>query len=170
MQIWIHLQVWVFLSSDPSREVLDFCSDWEMLSLWYRKKTSFASVLVSFLYCCILFSLTLFMFAFIRYLFQTFSVCLPHILPGEPLPPMMFPWWLVRSGAKVSSLAGVLLCFWPCAILWQFGMGRKVQHSADAKGFSCPDSRSAMLIYTNWKPPFTMLFPPNSMLAHQLRV
>lgn len=132
MQIWIHLQVWVLRPDSQqtgSGLLLRLRNAFAMV--WKEDKLCF-SFTASSLYRCILFFSTLSVFTFIRYLFQPFSLCLPQILPGKLLPPMMFPWWLVRSSAKLTSLAGVLLCFWPCAMLWQFVMGRTVQHSADA--------------------------------------
>lgn len=162
VQISILFQVWAFLSSNPSREVLGFCSDTEMFSLLYEKKVNVVSVLVSSLYCCILFSSP-----FFHVVFTTSFICflcLPQILPGKPLPPMMFAWWLVRSGQEWGFWTSIFLCLWWCTVLYPFGLGRTVEHLEDANGLSCPDSPRAMLIYTNWKAAFIPSFSP----VHQL--
>lgn len=171
MQFWIHLQVWVVLFLTPTERFWTSAQTEKSFHYALERRQallqfySLLSVLLHFI----------FFNSFHVYIhplpLSEFSLCLPQTSPGKPLPPMMFPWWILRSGAKLSSLAGTLLCVWPCTMLWRFGVGRTVQCSADAEGFSCLDSRRAVLIYINWKLAFTMLSPPTiSMLVHQLRV
>lgn len=82
--------------------------------VWQEDKHCFSFSLFS-----VLLQFIFFFSCFIHYLFQMFSLCLPQILPGKPLPPMMFSWWLVRSGPNLRFLAGIfLLAMYSAVTIW----------------------------------------------------
>lgn len=142
--------------SDPNIKVLDFAQTEKCFQYIVERRDLLQ--FCSLLFYCMLFSSTLSIFTLIHCLVQILSFCLPQIVPGKPLPPMMIAWWWVRSGVKMSSLAGFLLCFW----LWQFGTSGTVQHSIDTKHCSCPDSHSTSLHWcTPTEKSFSQCFTPH---------
>lgn len=102
VQIWIFFQVWAFLSANPSREVLGFCSGREMFSRLYEKKKNIVSILV---YSVLLH------FIFFTSLHVAFTTSFRYLLSASPksyLESHCHPWCLPGGWSGVVQTWG----FW----------------------------------------------------------